>query len=122
VTEKTLLAELPYTFQRKPLLIAGQARKYYGLEPSGREQGDIDLIVSPEDFEALRTKFPAAWASGELHDQRISIGNYECYASFNGLAYEALSAGAIEQEDHAVIALQLLCWIELVILKTAKVH
>jgi hypothetical protein len=55
------------SFKKKPVLIGGMAKEYYGLRKTGM---DIDLVISDEDYQILEKNiliiekiFGVIWAS-----------------------------------------------------------
>jgi hypothetical protein len=93
-------------FQHKPVIVAGQAMAHYGLRDAG---DDIDMVVSREDFESLRTTHPVE--TGNYGDERIKIGIYELYDGFFGVPYDLLKHGALEKEDCLIASLPVLLYL-----------
>ena len=52
---KKQLEDNNLVFTKKPILIGGMAKEYYGIRKSGP---DIDLVICDEDYQALAGKYP----------------------------------------------------------------
>jgi hypothetical protein len=117
--KKQLFASIPYKFRHKPLLFAGRARQFYGLEQEDYS-GDYDFIVSPEDFQGLRARCPEAhYFTTTNDDECVHIGNFEFYETFGSLPYAILSVDAVEQRDHLVVSLTQLLTVARIALEAA---
>jgi hypothetical protein len=93
-------------FQHKPVIVAGAAMQFYKLRDAG---DDIDLVVSRQDFENLRQRFPVE--RGDYGDERIRIGEYELYDGFFGVPYDLLKHNAVEQDDCLIASLPVLLYL-----------
>lgn len=95
------LPPLKYQFIHKPLVIGGKAMEYYGLRQSGN---DVDLVVSPEDFEAL-------WSLYLLNhrdiygDKGVTIENFEIWKTIRWFDYTFLSEKAVEKDHYLVVSI-----------------
>jgi len=63
--------KLGFKFSSKPLLIGGKAMEYYQIRQAG---GDIDFVVTKEDYEQLAYKYPSCIR--EIYDD-FGVCKYE---------------------------------------------
>lgn len=113
------LAKLKFKFEAKPLLIGGKAMEYYDLRPSGN---DIDFVIIPEDYQRLSRAYPEhlkdLWG-----DLGVCVFEFEVWQSICLFDYAYLSAGALDQGEYLVIALEKLLFLKaLAMMKSEKYH
>jgi|SRR5581483_4601440 len=101
------LAKLDYPFVKKPLLIGGMAKEYYGVRKAG---DDIDFVISREDFQALAEKYPNNIKDLEK-DLGIVLDDLELWRSISWFGYDYLSKDAIELKDCLVISIEKLIFL-----------
>ena len=99
----TALSKLGYAFRQKPLLFSGQAMDYYQLRPAGE---DIDLIISPEDFQALAAQYSDKVKILTQKDRYLEIGDLELWHTLFGYDYDFYAQGCLELEKIRVIGLE----------------
>ena len=107
------LTTLHYTFQTKPLLIGGKAMEYYDLRPAG---ADIDFVITGEDYTALAQQYPDhhkdLWG-----DQGVCVAEFEIWRTICLFDYAYLAAGALDEGDYLVIALDKLLFLKTLAMK-----
>lgn len=107
------LAQLNYTFQTKPLLIGGKAMEYYDLRPAG---ADIDFVITDEDYTALAQQYPDhrkdLWG-----DLGVCAAEFEIWRTICLFDYAYLAAGALDEGDYLVIALDKLLFLKTLAMK-----
>ncbi len=110
------LDRLAYTFRNKPLVVGGRAKEYYGIRTSGP---DIDLIVTPVDYDALALLYPHACV--DLYgDLGVKVKGFEIWRTIVSLGYDELSVGAIEIDGYRVISLEKLLFLTALGIKKPK--
>jgi hypothetical protein len=109
---------LGYDFIRKPLIVGGKAMEYYGLRKAGL---DIDLVVSNEDHENLKNKFP-----NNIKDLYGDIGiceyGFEIWNQICTFDYEYLKLNAIDEKEYKIISLEKLLFLKALAMKIPKYH
>lgn len=112
------LTSLNYKFIKKPLLVGGCAKEYYGIRKSG---GDIDLIISPEDYKALSKMYPDN-KKDIFGDLGIVKDSFEIWKTINYFDYESLSLGAEEKDECLIISLEKLLFLTALAMEKEKYH
>jgi hypothetical protein len=90
------------TFKRKPILIGGMAKEYYGIRKTGK---DIDLVICEEDYQILIKKYPNnrkdIWG-----DMGVVIDPFEIWKCIMLLDYNFYIKDAIEEEIVYIVSLE----------------
>jgi len=107
------LTKLHYTFGTKPLLIGGKAMEYYGLRPAG---ADIDFVITAEDYAALAQQY-AAHLKDLWGDLGVCVAEFEIWRTICLFDYAYLAAGALDEGDYLVIALDKLLFLKTLAMK-----
>jgi len=114
------LTKVNYTFLRKPLLIGGKAMEYYELRKAGK---DIDFVISTEDYEELKEKYPDPECHRDLFgDLGTMVEEFEIWKCICLFDYEFLSENAIEKEGYLIISLEKLLFLKALAMKEEKYH
>ena len=89
-------------FKRKPILIGGMAKEYYGIRKTGL---DIDLIICDEDYQILAKKYPNnrkdIWG-----DMGVVIEPFEIWKCIMLLDYDFYIKGAIDEDIVYIVSLE----------------
>lgn len=93
-------------FQHKPVIVASAAMQFYNLRDAG---DDIDMVVSQDDFEQLRTYYHVE--TDDYGDERIKTGIHKLYDGFFGVPYNLLKHGAVELDDCLIASLPCLLYL-----------
>jgi hypothetical protein len=114
------LSKLNFQFTSKPLLIGGKAMEYYGLRPSG---ADIDFVISVEDHARLWQQYPDChkelWGDYGVCT-RVGGDELEIWDSICLLDYNALTPGAVDEDDILVISLEKLLLLKALAIRVPK--
>lgn len=114
------LTKINYSFLHKPLLIGGKAMEYYELRKAGN---DIDFVISAEDYEGLKEKYPDPENHRDLFgDLGIMVEEFEIWKCIRLFDYEFLSEKAIEKEEYKIISLEKLLFLKALAMKEKKYH
>ena len=114
------LTKIDYSFIHKPLLIGGKAMEYYELRKAGN---DIDFVITTEDYEGLKEKYPDPEYHRDLFgDLGIMINEFEIWKCILLFDYEFLSEDAIEKEEYLIISLEKLLFLKALAMKEEKYH
>lgn len=107
---------LQYQFIKKPLLVGGKAKEYYGIRKSGK---DTDLIISQTDYENLTKHYPKnnADLGGDLG---VKVHGFEIWSTICWFDYNFLSEGSIEKESYKIISLEKLLFLTALGIKKPK--
>lgn len=112
------LSKLNYKFHKKPLLVGGKAKEYYGIRKSG---GDIDLIITKKDYDEMSKQYPEnlkdLWG-----DLGICVYNFEMWKTICQFDYEFLSEGSINKDNYKIISLEKLLFLTALGMKKEKYH
>lgn len=101
------LHKLNYAFIKKPLLIGGKAKEYYGIRTAGK---DIDFVVSQQDYKLLAEKYPNSIKDLQK-DLGIVIDGFELWKTICWYDYEYLSDRAKDEGTYLVISLERLLFL-----------
>jgi len=89
-------------FSKKPILIGGMAKEYYGIRKTGM---DIDLIICEEDYQILAKKYPNnrkdIWG-----DMGVVIESFEIWKCIMLLDYDFYIKDAIEEDIVYIVSLE----------------
>lgn len=114
------LKKLDYNFHQKPLLIGGKAMEYYELRKAAN---DIDFVISNEDYEGLKEKYPEPQNHKDLFgDLGIIVDEFELWKCICLFDYGFLSKDAIEKEEYLIISLEKLLFLKALAMKEEKYH
>ena len=114
------LTKINYSFFHKPLLIGGKAMEYYELRKAGK---DIDFVISTEDYEGLKKKYPDPKCHRDLFgDLGVMVEEFEIWKCICLFDYEFLSENAIEKEEYLIISLEKLLFLKALAMKEEKYH
>lgn len=103
-------------FSEKPILIGGMAMEYYEMRQSG---GDIDLIITDTDYQALAQKYPDQ--RKDLYgDLGVVIDEFEIWRSIAHLDYDFFKKDAIEDENIFIISIDRLLWTRVCVMGVEK--
>ena len=95
------LKECSLVFTKKPILIGGMAKEYYGIRKSG---SDIDLVICDEDYQFLARKYPDnrkdIWG-----DLGVVLGQFEIWRCIMLLDYDFYLKDAIDEGVAYVVSL-----------------
>lgn len=87
--------------KKKPILIGGMAKEYYGIRKSGP---DIDLVICGEDYQTLAQMYPDnrkdIWG-----DLGVVLGPLEIWRSIMLLDYDFYRKDAIDEGIAYVVSL-----------------
>jgi hypothetical protein len=90
------------SFKKKPILIGGLAKEYYGIRKTGM---DIDLVICNEDYQMLAKKYPDnrkdIWG-----DMGVVIEPFEIWRCIMLLDYDFYLKDAIDEEIVYVVSLE----------------
>jgi len=104
------LNALNFHFTKKPILIGGMAKEYYGIRKSG---GDSDLVVCDEDYQALALVYPDsrvdAWG-----DLGVRLMPFEIWRSIARFDYDFFSKNAVDEEIVFVVSLDRLLFMKVI--------
>lgn len=110
------LGILNFEFSSKPLLIGGKAKEFYQIREAG---GDIDFVITEEDYERLAYKYPdrlkEIWG-----DLGVCPGNFEIWKSICLFDYDFLSEDAVETEDFLIISFEKLMFLMVLAMSQPK--
>lgn len=101
------LSKLNYFFKKKPLLIGGLAKEYYGIRNSGP---DIDFVVNTTDYEQLANLYPKNTVD-LFGDLGVKIHDFEIWKSICLFDYDFLSEHSEEKENYRIISLEKLLFL-----------
>ncbi len=108
--------KLGFKFLSKPLLIGGKAMEYYQIRQAG---GDIDFVVTKEDYEQLAYKYPSCIR--EIYDDfGVCKYEFEVWKSICLFEYEFLSENAIETEEFFIISFEKLMFLKVLAMRQPK--
>ena len=129
-----LKKDIAFRFSKKPLIVGGVAKEFYGIRKSGK---DIDLIIDKKDHERLRIflekrgliyltsphspgykKTPQY--SNLFGDHGILIYNYEIWDSICLFDYDFLKEKAIDNGECLVISIEKLLFLTSLAIKNEK--
>lgn len=96
------LHKLNYSFIKKPLLIGGKAKEYYGIRTAGK---DIDFVVFKQDYSSLAELYPEN-KKDLKGDLGIIVDEFELWKTICWYDYEYLSEGAKDEGEYLVISLE----------------
>lgn len=103
-------------FSEKPILIGGMAMEYYEMRKSG---GDIDLIITDDDYQALARKYPDQ--RKDLYgDLGVVIDKFEIWRSIAHLDYDFFKKDAIEEENILIVSIDRLLWTRVCAMEVEK--
>ena len=96
------LDERKLLFEKKPIIIGGMAKEYYGIRKTGL---DIDLIICDEDYNRISEKYPVnrkdIWG-----DFGIVIEPFEMWRCIHLLDYSFFVENAIDENIAYVVSLE----------------
>lgn len=101
------LVKLNCRLLKKPLLIGGFAKEYYGIRKAG---SDVDLVVSQKDYEQLAQKYPKN-LKDLVGDLGVCVAGFEIWKTVAYYNYEFLSENAVEEDTYKVISLEKLLYL-----------
>lgn len=101
------LGKLNCSFIKKPLLIGGKAKEYYGIRTAGK---DIDFVISEEDYRSLAERYPNNIKDLQK-DLGIIIDEFELWKTICWYDYEYLSDRAKDEGTYLVISLERLLFL-----------
>jgi len=97
-------------FTKKPILIGGMAKEYYGIRKSG---GDYDLVICDEDYQSLALTYPDnrvdAWG-----DLGVRLMPFEIWRSIARFDYDFFSKNAIDEGVSFVVSLDRLLFMKVI--------
>ena len=90
------------SFKKKPILIGGMAKEYYGIRKTGM---DIDLVISDEDYQILVKNFPEN-SKDIWGDMGVVIEPFEIWRCIMLLDYDFYLEHAIDEEIVYIVSLE----------------
>jgi hypothetical protein len=112
------IQKLGYEFLDKPIIVGGLAMEYYGLRKHG---DDIDFIVTDQDYQRLKAKFPNnrkdVWG-----DFGILVEGFELFRSIYKFDHAHYSLGAIELTNYKIVSIDILFRMKVFAIGVADKH
>ena len=110
------LNEIPLSFIKKPIIIGGMAMEYYGMRKAG---GDIDLIISQDDYQVLSEKFPDN-KKDIYGDLGFIINKFEIWRSIALIDYDFFLKDALDEGNVLVVSIDRLLWMRVCAMEVEK--